>query len=289
MKKIFTLLSFVALGISANAQIVINEVYGGGGGGTAVYINDYVELVNIGSTTQTLNNASIQYASASGTFNSYNVLPSITLSPGQKYLIEMVPSTANTTGAALPTADYQVVNNTRFSDGQVFAGGYNMSASNGKVALVQGTSGAAVQATGPASSGVLDYVGYGTATTYEGTGAAPALDATKSAQRKLPLADTNNNANDFEAKAPTPENKASLAVGDVNKSKINLVKNTIVKDVVTFGAKANVQVVNLNGQVVKSASVENGSSLNVSSLSKGIYIVKGDVNGETVSQKIIKQ
>lgn len=81
----------------------------------------------------------------------------------------------------------------------------------------------------------------------------------------------------------------TLATSNLNKSKINLVKNTIVKDVVTFGAKANVQVVNLNGQVVKSASVENGSSLNVSSLSKGIYIIKGDVNGETVSQKIIKQ
>ena len=81
----------------------------------------------------------------------------------------------------------------------------------------------------------------------------------------------------------------TLATSNFGKSKINLVKNTIVKDVVTFGAKANVQVINLNGQVVKSASVENGYSLNVSSLSKGVYIIKGDVNGETVSQKIIKQ
>lgn len=63
----------------------------------------------------------------------------------------------------------------------------------------------------------------------------------------------------------------------------------MVKDVVTFGAKAQVKIVNMNGQVIKSASVDNGTSLDVSSLSKGVYIIKGEVNGETVSQKIIKQ
>ena len=78
MKKIFTLLSVVALGISANAQVVINEVYGGGGAGTSVYINDFVELINIGNTSVTLSDVSIQYASATGTFNSYNVLPTFT-------------------------------------------------------------------------------------------------------------------------------------------------------------------------------------------------------------------
>ena len=66
MKKIFTLLSVVALGISANAQVVINEVYGGGGASTSVYINDFVELINIGNTSVTLSDVSIQYASATG-------------------------------------------------------------------------------------------------------------------------------------------------------------------------------------------------------------------------------
>ena len=80
-----------------------------------------------------------------------------------------------------------------------------------------------------------------------------------------------------------------LATNDIAKSKINLVKNTVVKDVLTFGAKANVKVVNFNGQVLKSVSVENGTTLDVSSLAKGVYLIKGDVNGETVVQKIIKQ
>ena len=82
---------------------------------------------------------------------------------------------------------------------------------------------------------------------------------------------------------------SNLAVNDLNKSKINLVKNTVVKDILNFGAKANVQFVNMNGQVVKSASVENGTALDISSLAKGVYIIKGNVNGETVSQKIVKQ
>ena len=289
MKKIFTLLSFVALGVTANAQVVINEVYGGGGAGTSVYINDFVELINIGNTSVTLSDVSIQYASATGTFNSYNVLPTFTLAPGQKYLIEMVPSTANTVGAVLPLADYQVTNNTNFS-GKNYNGGFNMSGSNGKVAIVQGAPGAPVQATGPVSAGVLDFVGYGTANLFEGTAAAPATDATKSAQRKIPVVDTNSNVNDFEVKAPTPENKStSLSTGDIAKLKFNLVRNTKVTNEISFGEKANVKIYNVSGSLVKSASVEKNTSLNVSSLPKGIYVVTGEVNGQSVSQKIVKQ
>ena len=61
MKKIFTILGVVVAGISANAQIVINEVYGGGGNSGAPYKNDFIELKNIGSTTVTLTGAYIQY------------------------------------------------------------------------------------------------------------------------------------------------------------------------------------------------------------------------------------
>ncbi|MGZ5264409.1 MAG: T9SS type A sorting domain-containing protein [Kaistella sp.] len=39
---------------------------------------------------------------------------------------------------------------------------------------------------------------------------------------------------------------------------------------------------------MKTAAVEKGSTLNVSSLPKGIYIVTGNVGGQVVSQKITK-
>ena len=79
-----------------------------------------------------------------------------------------------------------------------------------------------------------------------------------------------------------------LAVSDVNKTKATLVKNTVVNEAISFSANANVQIFNAAGQVVRTANVTEGSTLNVSSLAKGVYIVTGTVNGEKVSQKIVK-
>ena len=281
MKKIFTILGLTAIATMSNAQIVISEVYGGGGGSTAVYMNDFVELVNLGSSAATLSGANLQYASATGTFNSYAPLPSITLNPGQKFLIEMVPATANTVGAALPTADYKVTSNLNIATGVSYNGGFNMSAANGKIALANAVS--AVTAANGAN--VVDFIGYGSATMFEGAAAAPLLDATKSATRTA--GDTNNNGVDFSALAPTPTNSV-LAVSDVNSAKITLVKNSNVNKTIVFGAKANVQIISANGQVVKTAVVSENTNLDVSSLPKGMYIISADVNGQKVSQKIIK-
>ena len=281
MKKIFTILGLTAIATMSNAQIVISEVYGGGGGSTAVYMNDFVELVNLGSSAATLSGANLQYASATGTFNSYAPLPSITLNPGQKFLIEMVPATANTVGAALPTADYKVTSNLNIATGVSYNGGFNMSAANGKIALANAVS--AVTAANGAN--VVDFIGYGSATMFDGAAAAPLLDATKSATRTA--GDTNNNGVDFSALAPTPTNSV-LAVSDVNSTKITLVKNSNVNKTIVFGAKANVQIISANGQVVKTAVVSENTNLDVSSLPKGMYIISADVNGQKVSQKIIK-
>lgn len=85
------------------------------------------------------------------------------------------------------------------------------------------------------------------------------------------------------------QSDASLAVIDTNKSKTTLVRNTKVTNEISFGEKANVKIYNVSGSLVKSASVEKNTSLNVSSLPKGIYVVTGEVNGQSVSQKIVKQ
>lgn len=286
MKKIFTIIGLISAAASANAQIVINEVYGGGGGGTAVFVNDFVELINLGSTTATLNGASLQYGSATGNFNSYITLPNITLNPGQKYLIEMVASPVNTTGAALPTADFQATSNTSYSNGTTYNGGFSMSAANGKVALVNGNA----QVTSATGANIIDFVGYGNANLFEGTGAAPALDATTSATRNG--ADTNNNAADFSKVTPTPQNSTSgtLAVSDLAKSQGNFIRNSFVKNnEITFGTEAkDVKVYTLSGQLVKTASVKENESLSVAELAKGNYIVTGMVNNKPVSQKILK-
>lgn len=81
---------------------------------------------------------------------------------------------------------------------------------------------------------------------------------------------------------------ATLAVSDISKSKLSLVKNTNVSNSISFAKAANIQIVNASGQVVKSASVNENTPLNVSSLPKGIYIVTGTLDGQKVSQKIMK-
>lgn len=292
MKKIFTILGVVSVAVSMNAQIVINEVYGGGGNSGATLKNDFVELINRGSSPVTLNGAYIQYASTTGAFgasgnvtnplNNKLALPSITLNPGQKYLIQMAAGNGGTQN--LPTPDFAPTGNS-FPD-QPLA----LSATGGKVALTSDST----SPTAANGSNVIDFVGWGSnVNLYEGAGAAPATVATTSISRSNGV-DTNNNNLDFIAGTPTPENSGSgsLAVTEINKGKsiANFVKNTFVKNnEITFGADVkDVKVYNMFGQIVKEASVKANGTVNVAELTKGNYIVTGTVNKEAVSQKILK-
>src|SRR5688572_4031011 len=54
-----------ALAVSPN--LVISQVYGGGGNSGATYTHDYIEIFNRGSSTVALAGMSLQYASATGT------------------------------------------------------------------------------------------------------------------------------------------------------------------------------------------------------------------------------
>jgi len=70
MKKIYSLaLSVIVLlvGLSSSAQVVINEVYGGGGNTGAVYKNDFIELYNNSNAAVDITGWSVQYGSATGT------------------------------------------------------------------------------------------------------------------------------------------------------------------------------------------------------------------------------
>ncbi|MGX9987098.1 T9SS type A sorting domain-containing protein [Soonwooa purpurea] len=82
---------------------------------------------------------------------------------------------------------------------------------------------------------------------------------------------------------------STLATGNSNATKANLVKNTVVANEIIFGQDAKVSVINMAGQVVKTAEVKENARLDVSNLAKGTYIVTATVNGKAVSQKIIKK
>ena len=90
----------LASAAEARAQVVIRQVYGGGGN---VYRQDYVELFNRGGAPVPLADWSIQYASATGTGLFSGGAPSLlsgTLAPGQSLLVGLA---ASATGTALPT------------------------------------------------------------------------------------------------------------------------------------------------------------------------------------------
>ena len=191
-RPLFVALLFAGLASApahAASDLVISQVYGGGGNSGATLTHDFIELFNRGATPIELAGHSVQYASANGPTWQVTTLPSVTLQPGQFFLIQQAKGSGGS--QALPAADT--------------IGTIAMSASSGKVALVSAAS--ALSGTCP-TSGVLDLVGFGSANCAENQ-ATPVLSNTTAALRTPVCADTDNNTNDFVTGAPTPRNSAS--------------------------------------------------------------------------------
>jgi len=71
---------------AASADIVLSQVYGGGGNTGAPYANDFVELYNRGTATVPVTGWTVQYASATGSTWSRTTL-SGSIAPGHWYLV----------------------------------------------------------------------------------------------------------------------------------------------------------------------------------------------------------
>ncbi|MEV5966431.1 lamin tail domain-containing protein [Kribbella sp. NPDC051952] len=171
---------------AASADVLITEVYGGGGNSGAPYTNDFVELTNNSGAPVDVSGWSIQYASAAGTSWQVTQLTG-TIAPGAAYLVQEGAGAGN--GQPMPTPNA--------------SGGILMSATAGKVALVTSQTALTCGATCHADPTVKDYVGYGTATDFE-TAAAPGLSNSTSAARVDATKDTDNNSTDFAAGNPSP-------------------------------------------------------------------------------------
>lgn len=81
----------------------------------------------------------------------------------------------------------------------------------------------------------------------------------------------------------------TLGLNETNAKKAQLVKNSMVTNELRFATKSDIKIITMNGQVVKTASVNEDTVLDVSSLANGVYMVSGSVNGKTVTQKVIKK
>ena len=319
MKKIFTILSVIALGSIANAQTeVVNETFSYTG---ALKDNGWVshsgtagQLVADGSVakmvagnSEDVNKAfSSAYTIEASKYNkieyslTVNVADAtgLTTAATGEYFIHLVnPAGTAPAGASFVARLYIKGSTTGYSLGVLNNGAVP---TGGSVTPTYGTE----VAYGTPSNVVLTYIVDNTIasptntatlqinsqpllTNATGIGTAPAA-LSGIAIREAGSATTGTGTvtlDNLVVKTYTP----SLSTIDFNSQKLNLVKNTKVTNEITFGEKANVKIYNLSGSLVKSVSVENGTTLDVSSLAKGVYLIKGDVNGETVVQKIIKQ
>lgn len=196
------------------ANLVISEVYGGGGNSGAQFTNDFVEIFNRGTTA--INFAatpySVQYAGATASFGSSKVdLNSGTMAPGQYFLVQL---SGGANGAPLPTPDA--------------TGSIAMAATAGKTALVAGTT--ALTGSGcPLATNVSDFIGYGTtADCFQGSGRAPAPGNASADLRKAGgCTDTNDNAADFLVSAPFPRNTSSPSNNCIAGAPPNLTINDV--------------------------------------------------------------
>ncbi len=179
-------------------DVVISEVYGGGGGSTGAYRFDFVELFNRGSATVSLNGWSIQYASDTGGSWSVATL-SGSIQPGRYFLVRM--GTTGSAGQTLPTPD----------DTGMIA----MSGTAGKVALVNRTTG--LSGACPTSTSIVDLVGYGANTNCSEGMSTPNTTASSSVRRGgNGCFETDNNRNDFTVGTPTPKNATAAAINCAN-------------------------------------------------------------------------
>ena len=171
----------------------ISQIFGGGGNAGAPYQNDYIELYNRSGSTVDVSTWSVQYAASAGTsWTKFNLTGSI--QSGHYYLIQA--HSGGSVGAVLPTADATST--------------IDMSASKGKVALMNSQTAITSGTSSPIGlTGLQDFVGYGSANAYEGSGPAPTISATTADFRTgNGTQDTGDNSVDFTTGTPNPRNSA---------------------------------------------------------------------------------
>ena len=83
-------------GALGSANLVISQVYGGGGNSGSIYKNDFIEIFNRGTTTVSVGGWSVQYASATGSSWSVTALSGHG-SAGAHYLVAESRGTGGTT------------------------------------------------------------------------------------------------------------------------------------------------------------------------------------------------
>jgi predicted extracellular nuclease len=283
MKKLYFLLAVLLISNISTAQVVISQAYGGGGNAGSTFTHDYVELLNTGTTSVSLNGMSIQYASATGTTWAVTALPNVSLLPGQYFLIQQAQGAGGTT--PLPTPD--LIPTTPIA----------MSGTNFKILLANTVD---AQTGCPTGTQIIDFVGFGSANCFEGTVAGVLSNTTAGLRANNGCQDTNNNSSDFTAGTPNPRNTSSpvniCGTASANDNAIAALKiypnpntgSTLYVTSDLIGDKSVVVFDVLGKQILKVTNVtENG--INIGNLKAGIYMVKVSQDGKSATRKLVVQ
>ncbi|WJY68736.1 ExeM/NucH family extracellular endonuclease [Corynebacterium auris] len=156
------------------STVVISEVYGGGGNSGSVFSHDFVELYNPTASDIDITGWRLEQRSAKDGLGATVTLSGIV--PADSHFLIRGSAGRNPSGQ-LPAADIEA--------------SFNFSATEAIAELYDAT------------SARVDLLGWGAAARYEGS-PAPATNNSTSVQRADSARDTDNNAADFLAAAPTP-------------------------------------------------------------------------------------
>ncbi len=221
-----------------SSDVVISQIYGGGGNSGAQLRSDFIELFNRGRASVNISGWSVQYASANGT--TWQVTPlQGSIEPGRYFLVKQADG-ANLAAPALPIPDAM--------------GTIPMSGTAAKVAVVRNT--IALEGARPTGANVVDLVGFGETNGFEGSAPVRALSNTTAAIRRLNgCQDTDDNAADFQTGIPAPRNSATTAAVDC--SALPQARSATISEIQGSGARSP-----LEGQTVITRGTVTGVGTN---------------------------
>ena len=198
MKKIFTLILCGTTLTYAHSQVVISQIYGGGGNSAASYKNDFVELFNSSNTDISLNGYSVQYATATGSFNAIAPL-SGNIKAYRHYLIQFgATGVSGDPGLFLPTPEATYIGTNS-----------NIAVGAGKVVLSNSTDPVTFcPTTNSFPNSILDFVGYGSTANCKLNASAQAPTGNVNSISRINSGFTNNqnNSTDFAVSTANPRN-----------------------------------------------------------------------------------